>query len=271
MPRTDWSEVVNRAATIVDEYDTPVTLRQLFYRLVADGTLPNIQTAYKTLSARTAEARRRGSFPELIDRTRTIHRGVIFRDPGQALRWLVAIYERDRTGGQEVSLYLGVEKAGIVEQLRYWFGDFGLPVLALGGYASQSYVDEVVRDVEHQGRTAVLLYAGDFDPSGEDIRRDFIDRTDCWDEVVQVALSAEQVAEYNLPPYPGKRTDSRAVGFEARHGRLVQVEVDALPPNALRDLFNRAVMTYLDKSILDEVMEIEAQDQEALEKALAVI
>jgi len=271
MARTDWSEVVNHAATIVDEYDTPVTLRQLFYRLVADGTLPNIQTAYQTLSARTAEARREGSFPDLIDRTRSIHRGAVFRDPEQALEWLVRIYERDRTEGQAVSLYLGVEKAGIVEQLRYWFGDHGLPVLALGGYASQSYVDEVARDVEHQGRPAVLLYAGDFDPSGEDIRRDFINRTDCWDEVVRVALSPEQVAEYKLPPYPGKRSDSRAAGFEARHGRLVQVEVDALPPDILRELFNRAVLAYLDESILDGVVRLEVEDRGALKRALEVI
>ena len=112
---------------------------------------------------------------------------------------------------------------------------------------------------------------GDFDPSGEDIRRDFIDRTDCWDEVVRVALSREQVTEYNLPPQPGKRSDSRAAKFEARHGRLVQVEVDALPPDTLRNLFNRVVMTYLDKSILDEVMRFEVEDRGALEKALAVI
>jgi len=32
-----------------------------------------------------------------------------------------------------VRLYLGVEKNGLVEQLRGWFDDLGIPVLALGG------------------------------------------------------------------------------------------------------------------------------------------
>ena len=54
MPRTDWSEVLNRAATIVDEYDTPVTLRQLSYRLVANGILLNWHNAYKTHGNRAA-------------------------------------------------------------------------------------------------------------------------------------------------------------------------------------------------------------------------
>src|SRR3546814_4970649 len=79
-----------------------------------------------------------------------------------------------------------------------------------------TYVKEVVRDVEAQDRPAVLLYAGDFDPSGEDIDRDFTARTDCFAKVVRVALNAEQVTEYDLPPAMGKATDSRASRFVER-------------------------------------------------------
>ena len=35
MSRLSWPAIVKRAEQIVNEYDTPVTLRQLFYRLVA--------------------------------------------------------------------------------------------------------------------------------------------------------------------------------------------------------------------------------------------
>jgi hypothetical protein len=34
--RLDWQPILERAAEIVDSYETPVTLRQLFYRLVGD-------------------------------------------------------------------------------------------------------------------------------------------------------------------------------------------------------------------------------------------
>ena len=86
MTRTNWTDVLTVAAEIVDSYtDTSVTLRQLFYRLVAAEVLPNTTTAYKTLSARTAEARREGTFPDLIDRTRTIHRHQTFTGPEDAL------------------------------------------------------------------------------------------------------------------------------------------------------------------------------------------
>ena len=64
--RIDWPEVIGRAREIVESYDTSVTLRQLFYRLVSAQVVPNTQGAYKRLSALTAEARRDGDFPPLI-------------------------------------------------------------------------------------------------------------------------------------------------------------------------------------------------------------
>jgi hypothetical protein len=279
-PRIDWASIIERAAEIVRSYDTGVTLRQLFYRLVSEQLIPNVDTSYKRLSALTAQARRDGAFPELVDRGRHIHRSLYFDDVAEALAETLRWYRLDRTIGQDVSVYLGVEKAGIVEQLRSWFGDYGIPVLALGGYSSQSYVGQVVADVQSQRlpdrliddygatwdvdtpnwRPAVLLYAGDFDPSGEDIDRDFVARTGCWDKVIRVALSAEQVQTYRLPPNPGKVTDSRAAAFTARHGQLVQVELDALDPVDLRRLYTDAIAQFWDTSAYDAVLARERAD-----------
>jgi len=260
----EWSELLGQAAAIVREYDTRVTLRQLFYRLVAVHLLPNTTNAYKALSRHTAEARRAGNFPALMDRGRTIHRYQTFPNATEARRWLSRTYRRDRTEGQPYSLYLGVEKAGIVEQLREWFGDLGVPVVPLGGYGSQSYVDEVAADVDKDGRPAVLLYAGDHDPSGEDIDRDFTARTDCWAEMRRVALTATQVEQYRLPPNPGKQTDSPAAGFVARHGRLVQVELDALPPEILRDIYTQAVAAFWNDAAYQQALAREVADRRAL-------
>ncbi|HYO01932.1 MAG TPA: hypothetical protein VET27_08605 [Mycobacterium sp.] len=66
---TDWNRVLDEARAIVESYDTRVTLRQLFYRLVAAQILPNTQAAYKSLSPRIAKARRKGGWPDLGDHT----------------------------------------------------------------------------------------------------------------------------------------------------------------------------------------------------------
>jgi hypothetical protein len=259
-----WGAVLDAARAIVESYDTPVTLRQLYYRLVAADLVPNATYSYKRLSEVTAETRRAGTFPDLVDRGRDIHRATTFASAGEARRWIRDRYRRDRTEGQATSVYVAVEKAGMVAQLQTWFGDLGVPSLAVGGYASQSYVDRVVSDVSHRGRPAVLLYAGDHDPSGEDIDRDFVERTGSWDKVHRVALSPAQVEEHDLPPQPGKAADTRASSFTARHGRLVQVELDALPPDTLRDLYRAALNDYWDNGAYQDALELETVDRGGL-------
>jgi hypothetical protein len=257
--------IVGQAAAIVHSYSTGVTLRQLFYRLVVAEVLPNTNSAYKTLSARTAEARRWDGFPSLVDRTRVIHQLRFVADPDEALDYLVDDYRRDRTEGQDHAIYLGVEKNAIVGQLRSWFQRLGIPVLALGGYSSQTYCDQVAMAVGREDRPAVLIYAGDFDPSGEDIDRDFEERTKgCFDEVIRIALSPKQVELYQLPPQPGKASDTRAGRFVARHGQLIQVELDALPPDVLRGLYQEAINRFWDRSKYEAILEREERERQAL-------
>lgn len=259
-----WADVLVAAASIVRSYDTSVTLRQLFYRLVSNGTLANTDTSYKTLSARTAEARRAGTFPALMDRKRSIEQDSGWADAGQALRVTARWFRLDRTTGQPYNVLLAVEKDGLVTQLRSWFDDRGLPVTALQGYSGQSHADNIKHRFVSDPRPAVLLYAGDWDPSGEDIVRDFVERTDCWDHVIRVGLTADQLAEYDLPEMPGKKTDSRAAGFIERHGRLAQVEIDALDPRDLRRLFEEALAPFWDKSAYQAVLEDEARQRDKL-------
>jgi len=87
----------------------------------------------------------------------------------------------------------------------------------------------------------VLIYAGDFDPSGEDILRDAVERVGVFAKVHRIALNPAQVQEFNLVEFAGKTTDTRAKAFKKRHGKLVQVELDALDPDVLRDLYQDAI------------------------------
>ena len=49
-PSRKWLPIIDRAAEIVASYDTKVTLRQLFYRLVAESAIRNEQADYAHLS-----------------------------------------------------------------------------------------------------------------------------------------------------------------------------------------------------------------------------
>jgi hypothetical protein len=264
--RKNWRPITERAAEVVETYDTAVTLRQVFYVLVSEGLIANTQSDYKNLSRLTAKARRTGAFPPLLDRTRSIDAPPTFDSPADAVASLARWYRRDLLAGQEAVPMIVVEKATLVAQMVAAFGDLRIPVAALRGYASETFERLIlahVEAIEDGGRSVEILYCGDFDPTGEDIPRAFEENTDLW--LRRVALTAEQVDEYSLPPAPGKATDSRAAGFAARHGRLVQVELEALPPATLRDL----VAAELDPLIDPELVEAEDEREQGERERLA--
>jgi hypothetical protein len=272
MTRLRWPPIIERAKEIVENSEIMLTLRALFYRLVSEGFIPNVQSAYKRLSALTAEERRQGTFPDLEDRGRQIHRRASCASPQHALEWLTRVYRKDRIEGQPVNLYIGTEKNGMVPQLQAWFDILGVPMLGLGGYPSQTYLDEIRRhamaEYRRTKRRPVLLLAVDFDPSGEDMVRDFDERTGHLFEIVHVALTEEQARDFGLPFDPGKEEDPWAESFRQRHGGLWQVELDALfgiAPDTLRDLFLAAMEPYRDVSTFADVLAEEDADRAELE------
>lgn len=256
-----WNSVVKRAAEIVKANEIPMTLRQLYYRLVGEQAIPNKISSYKHLSRKTAQARREGWFPPLADNTRYIERFEWWVNGRASYDDMLATFMLDRTQGQVHQVYIGVEKHGMAAQLTHWFGKLGLPVLALGGYSSQTFVDVVAATVKRDGRPSVLIYAGDFDPSGMDIDRDFDERTDCFDEVVRIGLNRELVDKFQLPPAPGKETDSRSAQFILDHGELVQVELDALPLEELRKLYQEVIDQYWDEKTYKRVLKREERQR----------
>jgi hypothetical protein len=318
----DWQKAVLPVARdIVESYDTAVTLRQLFYRLVSlphghPGRIANTPNAYTVLSAVTAEGRRDGTFPDLIDQSAEIVVPNSWVSPKAAIRTMRGWYQRDHTDGQRYQLWLAVEKEGMVAQLESWFGDLGIPIIALGGHATQGMIDKIRPHVEADGRDAILIYSGDHDPSGWRILQSFVDRTDWWvnpelpqwDPAVmpenrgwiynargkpknvipnfdryrkyRIALQPEQCDEYDLARNAAKEKDPNMIAFlatfadtltadEVDAGLGVQVEMDALDPTVLRQLYADAIGQYWDDDAHESVLADEEDDIELIDGILA--
>ncbi len=246
-----------------DRRDPPPVL----YHLVTLGIIVNDRRDYQNLSAWTTRARDAGEFPDFIDNTRTIHRVLSFEDADDAHDWLVSITRVDRSRHQPRLIYIGVEKAGLLQQLAGWFDDLGLAILPLGGWASQTFRERVRREVEADGRPSTLIYAGDFDLAGVLIGDQFAARVG-FDQVIRVGLEIDQVAALPLNPFPpGKEHQSLAPRFRATYGaqlramglpELVQFELDALPPMEFRRIYSDAIKSIMDRSALDRALAEEA-------------
>lgn len=239
-------EIVKLAARIVSSYDGRVTLRQTYYRLVAANVIPNTEASYKRLGGILTNARKLGYIPwsAMEDRGRSIDSAATWdnlRDFRASMRHL---YDEDRWTTQKARVAVIVEKqalAGLIEPVcRRW----QVPFIAAKGYASATLLAEA--SVKLYGR--VVLYAGDHDPSGTDMTRDWQDRLDGFSSgchVSRIGLNRDQIEEFDLPPQPIKGSDARAAAYEAQHGTGVW-ELDAMPPDELVDLVDRHVRSFVD-------------------------
>jgi hypothetical protein len=82
-------------------------------------------------------------------------------------------------------------------------------------------------------------------------------------DVIPVALTMDQIHEFNPPPNPAKITDSRAKSYIEQYG-AASWEVDALRPDALIRFVEAAIRGYLDVGIMNEVVKREQEQIEEL-------
>jgi hypothetical protein len=274
MANRNWIPILNEAERIANSYATPVTLRQLHYRLVATGIggYENTQGCYKQLSSLTAEARREGDFPQLSDRTRGVERPLHFSSPAQAIASIIAWYRRDRTEDQDYQTWVLYEKATLGAQIESWTNPYGIPTAALRGYSSESLEREIFEAMNDDGRPVVVWYVGDLDPEGEDIERNFKDQAERQDIEFEhwerLTVLPTQIGPLGLVPNPGKASSSRAAGFVRKYGRLFQIETEAVDPAVLEALVIDAIThsAYFDPDVRQESLDLEAQDKARLEQ-----
>ncbi len=274
MPRPSAAIFPERAALlaavqrILAQYeDTAVTVRQLYYRLVAGGIIPNNLRSYKNLVAALSKWRRSREVPieAFEDRTRGMNRldkGQRHDDPaGWALAYLRAgvreakNYRLAKWYGQEYRVIVAVEKQALEGPFTTVCEEMHVDLAVCRGYPSISFLAEIAgalddSDANRNDRKNVVLYFGDFDPSGQDIpkvvERDLGDGFFGQDlELKFIALNREQIDDLDLVSAPAKLGDSRAESFIAEHGEEVY-ELDAIEPAQLQQMIRDAVGEYFD-------------------------
>ena len=142
-----------------------------------------------------------------------------------------------------------------------------IPLQVNRGYASASSMYEASKRFLDRGKKAVILYLGDHDPSGLDMVRDIKERLsefEAYVEVEHVGLTWEQIEQYDPPPNPAKITDSRAAAYIREHGNE-SWEVDALPPDVMIEIVERAIQKWEEPRVKANVLRQERMDIRELE------
>lgn len=129
------------------------------------------------------------------------------------------------------------------------------------GYMSVTGTVSMLRRIRESRKDAVVFYLSDFDPAGSFMAPAVARQIEFWLHqytpgqrvlLVPVALTKQQVIDYDLPPIPIKESDNRAEGFKECYGVEGATELDALEalhPGALARIVERAVKPYRDPLI----------------------
>lgn len=272
----DTLGIIEQANAIIDEYQAAgyrMTLRQLYYQFVSKNLLANTERNYKRLGSILNDARYAGKvdWSAIEDRNRQPHKTSEFKDLASLANAALASYRLDRWKGQEQFVELWVEKAALAGVLQPLADEWHVTLMVNRGYSSASAMFESSRRfIARNGQSGVVFYLGDHDPSGEDMVRDIQTRFNTFHanvEVIKLALTMDQVEQYNPPPNPAKTTDSRFNRYQAEHGDE-SWEVDALPPDVLGALIRTAMREQVDRDAMMLVIDKEREDKTRFAAAL---
>lgn len=234
-----------------------LTVRQLYYQLVARNIIPNTERSYKNTTSLVNDARLAGyvDWDAIEDRTREFITRSRWRNGKVFLNSVIAQYHSDFWEGQDRRVFVIVEKEALAGVLEGVCSDLDVPLLAARGYPSVSVLREfaendILRFSSEQD--IKILHLGDHDPSGIDMSRDLIDRLQllCGDEysfeLERIALNMDQIEENECPPNPAKLTDSRSDEYVKRFG-FESWELDALEPSYLVNLVRENIDLHIDQ------------------------
>jgi hypothetical protein len=245
-----------------------LSVRQLYYQLVARDHVPNTVQSYKRVADIVNNARMAGLLPwdAIEDRTREFVERTRWTCPRQIIEASHDSYHMDMWDNQPNRVFVVVEKEALVGVLDPVCRKFDVPLLAARGYPSSSVLREFallkIMPALQAGQDVTILHLGDHDPSGMDMTRDLDEKLNLFSEsrvfdailtIDRIALTMDQIDDQQPPPNPAKSTDSRYAEYSDIYGEQ-SWELDALSPQFLDNLVSGEIENLRDDHAWDARM-----------------
>lgn len=289
-------ELIDACTEILEEIQ-PATVRAVCYRLFTMGLIDSMaKSETNKVGRQLVDAREAGQIPWawIVDETRGVEALPTWADPEKFADTVTRAYRRDKWAAQPVRIEVWSEKGTVRGTLAPVLNTYEVPFRVMHGFASATTVQEIAHASLTTEQPLVALYVGDWDPSGlymtqEDLPgRVFnyrlklvpqIGLSMAWcdehfDETepktLRVALSAEDVADPELPSFPleTKSADPRH-GWYREEGYGTRCwELDALSPVVLRERVEAAIVANLDLAAWDRYVAAEAAERQSITRAV---
>lgn len=314
MARIKWKEVIALTVPVFKDFlgrGIIPTLRTIFYNLVAKQIIPNTKSAYKGLGSQLVKARKEGivKWEWMADDTRTIFGGDWNEKEPES--YTMSIVDKVIDGADNYNLpiwsnqkyyvEIWIEKKAMRRTFSKWTEEYNVTIVPSSGYCGWTFLKEgaerIARELyddtdnpaiaEYQKRDVglirndkqpIILYFGDFDPSGKDIERHLKESLEWFglDIVVKrIGVTKEQIERYELPHKPEDADDISRLQKDSRYANwehgLYAVELDALMgfvPDEFERMVRESVEEYLDFDILEETEEQQERERKEVKEKI---
>lgn len=258
---------LEQAIVRVAAENRPATVRQIFYRLVAERVIDKTEAQYKSTVVRLlTRLRETGQVPWhwITDNTRWMRKPRTYAGIEELLDDAQATYRRDLWRSQPEYVEIWLEKEALAGVVTDVTEEWDVPLMVTRGYPSLSFLAGAARQLRYVGKPARLYYFGDRDPSGVDIPRRTEARLRSLAPSAEIHFSVEavqpsQIERFGLVTRPTKKTDSRSKAFEGE-----SVELDAIPPADLRRLVEDCIARHVDEQALQRSRDVERAERASL-------
>jgi hypothetical protein len=247
--RSTQAEVRARRDALLEivEAMKPMTVRQVFYQATVRGLVEKAESGYAKVQTDLTLMRRAGELPYdwLTDNTRWQRKPLSFNGVDEALKETARLYRKNLWANADAYVEIWLEKDALAGVILPITAAYDVPLMVARGYASLSFLYSAAEYINSLDVPTYIYHLGDFDPSGvnagekiEETLGEMAPDAEIYFE--RIAVTPEQIEEFELPTRPTKVTDSRSKGFSA-----LSVEIDAIAPNMLRAIVSEAIEIHL--------------------------
>ena len=267
LTRADRELLHERILAVASEFQ-PLTLRQLYYRLVSEDTVEKTEGGYRRLMQQVKRLRRARALPWqwIVDNSRWCRGVDSYEDLGEFLSASAQLYRRSLWRDADTTVEIWCESDSIAGPITSVASAWDVLVFPLSGFSSDSFAYAAANNIASRTRPTQIYYFGDHDPSGRQIGvdierklREFVAEFDGDPDRLgfeRLAVTREQIRTYRLKTRPAKSTDTRSKGWLGG-----TVEIEALPPDVLRSLVEGCILRHLDEGAVERLRRIEYEER----------
>jgi hypothetical protein len=256
----------------------PITVRQAYYYLVSQQAIESSIQNYHLTVRLLKKMRLAGIIPFewIVDETRRPEKTPSWNNIQEILKAAIDQYRSDWQIDQPNYVEVWLEKRSLRRFFYPITNTYDVYLCIGGGYQSYDMIKDASKRFKERianNQNPKILYFGDLNPSGKDMPRDIRQRLATLGvdvDVKEIALTKQDILDYQLPRNPFKKKDTRSKWYLQKYGITYSVELDALPPETLREKIRQAIATYADLHLLDAHKNKDETEKERTRKFLGI-